>query len=99
MLSLVSAAILWTHRDELWDPELSSLNPVTIEDRALDGELRAALGASDARTMIAVHGATADEAHQSFVGHFEALGDSPMLAMAMRLSVPSHVPVNKTGGL
>lgn len=62
VLSLASAAVLWTHRNGLWDPELSSLNPITIEDRVLDGELRAALGASDARTMIAMHGATADEA-------------------------------------
>jgi predicted exporter len=61
-LAIASIAVVWTHRATLWDTELSSLNPITLQDRALDNELRAALGASDARTMIAVHGATAEAA-------------------------------------
>jgi predicted exporter len=61
-IALACAAILWMHRETLWDHELSSLNPITARDRALDAELRAALGASDARTMVAVAGASADEA-------------------------------------
>jgi predicted exporter len=70
-LAIASIAVVWTHRATLWDTELSSLNPITVQDRALDNELRAALGASDARTMIAVHGATADEALRAA----EAIGE------------------------
>jgi predicted exporter len=61
-VALASAGVAWMHRATLWDSELSSLNPITREDRVLDTELRAALGASDARVMIAVHGKSADEA-------------------------------------
>jgi predicted exporter len=70
LIALASFAVVWVHRDNLWDKELSSLNPITMQDRVLDTELRAALGASDARTMIAVHGGTADEALRAA----EALG-------------------------
>lgn len=62
VIVVASIAVVWMHRGTLWDTELSSLNPITLQDRALDGELRAALGAADARTMIAVRGGTADEA-------------------------------------
>jgi predicted exporter len=64
-VAVASIAVAWTHRATLWDTELSSLNPITMRDRAIDTELRAALGASDARTMIAVRGATAEEALQA----------------------------------
>jgi predicted exporter len=65
------AAVVWTHRGTLWDTELSSLNPITMEDRVLDTELRAALGASDARVMVAVHGSSADAA----LGAAEKIGE------------------------
>jgi predicted exporter len=54
--------VLVLHRETLWDPQISTLNPITMKDKVADAELRAALGASDARRMIAVHGASADEA-------------------------------------
>ena len=59
---VAALAVLAIHRDRLWDPQISSLNPIPQEDRALDAELRAGLGASDARHMVAVRAATADEA-------------------------------------
>ena len=61
-LALLAVAVLVAHRDTLWDPDISSLNPISQRDRILDRELRAALGASDARHMIAVNGASADAA-------------------------------------
>ena len=64
-LAGASVVVLATHRGPLWDPELSRLNPISADDRALDRELRAALGASDARNMIAVSGATAEAALES----------------------------------
>ncbi|HEY2819318.1 MAG TPA: MMPL family transporter [Casimicrobiaceae bacterium] len=60
--AVVAAATLVTHRDMLWDSELASLNPIPLSERMLDAELRAALGASDARWMIAVNGESADAA-------------------------------------
>jgi predicted exporter len=61
-LSFVAAMTLFEHRDRLWDPELASLNPIPAADRALDAELREALGAPDARLAVAVSGASADAA-------------------------------------
>ncbi|HEX7607318.1 MAG TPA: MMPL family transporter, partial [Usitatibacter sp.] len=61
-LALAAALVLFAHRETLWDPQLSSLNPISASDRALDAELREALGASDARLVVAVRGARADEA-------------------------------------
>src|SRR5678816_4144940 len=61
-LALAAIAVLVAHRDTLWDRELSSLNPIPVEDRALDAQLRAALGAPDARLVVTVSGASADAA-------------------------------------
>jgi predicted exporter len=78
VIAIASIAAVWMHRGGLWDTELSSLNPITMQDRALDNELRAALGASDARTMIAVRGGNADEVLRSA----EAIGErlDPLVA-------------------
>lgn len=57
-----AAVVLAMHLDTLWDPSLASLNPITQRDRSVDAELRAALGASDARHVIAVSGASAEAA-------------------------------------
>jgi predicted exporter len=54
--ALVSAAVLAMHWGSLWDRDLANLNPIGAADRKLDMELRAALGASDARHMIVVAG-------------------------------------------
>jgi predicted exporter len=70
-IAIASLAAVWTHRGSLWDTELASLNPITMPDRVLDTELRAGLGASDARTMVAVRGGDADEALRSA----EAIGE------------------------
>ena len=57
-----AVVVLVVHRDTLFDPQISTLNPISLKDKTADAELRAALGASDARRMIAVHGASADDA-------------------------------------
>lgn len=62
LLALASIAVLATHRQTLWNQELTSLNPISHADRQADSELRAALGASDARHVVAVQGATAEAA-------------------------------------
>ncbi len=55
-------AILAVHHASVWDPELATLNPISAHDRTLDAQLRAELGAADARYMVAVRGASADAA-------------------------------------
>ncbi len=62
VFAAAAAAIVVAHGQTLWDPQISTLNPISERDRRIDVELRASLGASDARHMIAVHGATADAA-------------------------------------
>jgi predicted exporter len=61
-VAVAALAVLALHRGSLWDRELSSLNPISASDRQVDQELREALGASDARHMVAVHGDDADRA-------------------------------------
>ncbi|HUQ28988.1 MAG TPA: MMPL family transporter [Usitatibacter sp.] len=61
-ISIAAAGVLVAHRDALWDPRIESLNPISAEDRALDAQLRGALGATDARHVIAVRGADAEAA-------------------------------------
>jgi len=56
MLAVVAIAILAMHWGRLWDRDLANLNPISASDRQLDAELRASLGASDARHMIVVTG-------------------------------------------
>ena len=61
-LALAGFAFLASRQDTLWDRDIASLNPIGEAQRRVDAELRAALGASDARVMIAVEGASADDA-------------------------------------
>lgn len=61
-LVAVSIGTLGMHSGALWNHELTSLNPISRNDRRIDAELRAAMGASDARHVVAVHGADADSA-------------------------------------
>jgi predicted exporter len=51
---LTALGALAAHHATLWDRDLASLNPITAADRENDRELRQALGASDARVMVAV---------------------------------------------
>jgi predicted exporter len=64
-LVLGAVVVLAIHRDTLWDRQLASLNPISPKDLAVDAELRAGLGASDARYMIAVTAPSADAALQA----------------------------------
>ncbi len=57
VLATIALGILAAHWGSLSDRDLANLNPIGERDRRLDVELRAALGASDARHMIVVAGA------------------------------------------
>lgn len=62
LVTLAALIILAAHYGTLWDPQISTLNPISMHDRELDQQLRADLGATDARYMVAVQGASADAA-------------------------------------
>lgn len=62
ILAAAALGFLVSRHDTLWNQELTSLNPIPREDRDNDAQLRAALGASDARHVVAVRGETMDAA-------------------------------------
>jgi len=53
-LLLASAAVLYGHRDHLWNRELAALSPVSTADQMLDKRLRSGMGAPDVRYMVVV---------------------------------------------
>ena len=65
VLPIVAAAILYWHRDSLWNRELSALSPVTQADQDLDAQLRADIGAPDVRYLIVVPGADPESVLQA----------------------------------
>lgn len=56
VLLAMSCAVLYMHRDTLWNHELAALSPVSAADQALDARLRAGMGAPDVRYMVVVSG-------------------------------------------
>ena len=56
VLLMAACAILYTHRDHLWNRELAALSPVSAADQALDLQLRAGMGAPDVRYLAVVSG-------------------------------------------
>jgi predicted exporter len=61
-VAIGASAVLFVHRDSLWNRELAALSPVPAADLALDATLRADLGAPDARYLIVVPAASVDAA-------------------------------------
>jgi predicted exporter len=64
LIALASVLALTLHRAPLWNQELSALSPVPESEQALDGALRADLGAPDVRDLIVVEAGTAEAALQ-----------------------------------
>jgi predicted exporter len=54
IVGLAAAAIVYHHRDSMWNRELSALSPVTQADQDLDARLRADIGAPDVRYLIVI---------------------------------------------
>lgn len=65
MLLLIACAILFQHRDHLWNDRIASLSPVPRAAVELDSALRADVGAPDARYLVVVSGASRESALQS----------------------------------
>ncbi|MBN9463659.1 MAG: MMPL family transporter [Burkholderiales bacterium] len=54
VLVAVALAVAVSRHGHLWDDDIASLNPVSKAAQQLDEELRAALGAPDARLMVVI---------------------------------------------
>ena len=54
VIALVAASYLVVQRDQLWLPNISALSTTTLEDATLDADLRADIGAPDARYLAVV---------------------------------------------
>jgi predicted exporter len=76
LLPLIAGLVLYAHRDHLWNRELSALSPVPLPEQILDAQLRADLGAPDARTVVVVAGNDAEivlQASEILAGALEPL--------------------------
>ena len=65
VLAVAAATLLALRAGTIWNPDLASLNPIPERTRIVDAELRGALGAPDARIVVAVAAPTADAALES----------------------------------
>ena len=65
LLIVAALVLLVVDRATLWNPELGGLSPVSAADMAIDGRLRADIGAPDTRYMIVVSGADQEAALRS----------------------------------
>lgn len=54
VLPVVACIVLYTHRDTLWNRELSALSPVSQADQDLDAQLRVDIRAPDVRYLAIV---------------------------------------------
>ncbi|MFT4100818.1 MAG: MMPL family transporter [Burkholderiaceae bacterium] len=63
-LVAVALAMVWRGHDRLWDDDIAALNPVSAAARQLDEELRGAVGAAEAGTMIVVTAGSQEAALQ-----------------------------------
>ena len=65
VLLAISCAIVYMHKDNLWNSELAALSPVTAADQALDKRLRSSMGAPDVRYMVVVSGTSQESVLQA----------------------------------
>lgn len=78
----LGAAVIW-HQRPVWDDDPARLNPVGAAEQALDGRLRAELGAPDARWLVVVSGATEEaalEAAEALEGPLRELAAAKVIA-------------------
>jgi predicted exporter len=62
VLALIAVVLIWRAPQPFWENDLSKLTPVDSADLLRDGELRGELGAPDVRYVLALRGASEEEA-------------------------------------
>lgn len=55
-IALAAIFVIYSHRDRLWNVELSALSPVPLAEQRYDARLRADLGAANPRSIVVVSG-------------------------------------------
>jgi predicted exporter len=60
--ALVSVGTLTVRHQDVWDDDLANLSPISSSARTLDEQLRKDLGAPDVRYLLAIQGATKEQA-------------------------------------
>lgn len=65
LLAVMTLGFVALQGKALWRGDLASLSPVSVSALALDAELRHEIGASDAGTLVVVHGRDAEGALQA----------------------------------
>ena len=65
LLAVAAAGVLVLRGGDLWSRDLTSLSPIPLSDQALDGRLRADLGAPDVRYVVVVTGRDRERALQA----------------------------------
>ena len=58
----LAVAVVFAHRDTLWNRNLASLSPVSAADQLLDTRLRSSLGAPDVSDLIVISATDAESA-------------------------------------
>jgi predicted exporter len=56
----LAIAVVYAHRDGLWNRDLAALSPVSAADQRLDARLRSSLGAPDVSDLIVISAADAE---------------------------------------
>jgi len=82
-LGAAAAVFLVWQRDHLWSAGLGAMSPVPASAQELDAQLRADLGASDARTLVIVQGPdeeTTLQAVEAASRHLQQLADAGELS-------------------
>ena len=80
---MLALAILFQHRNTVWNDKISALSPVSQADLTLDARLRADMGAPDVRYLVVVSGATQEDvlrASEQVSGVLQTLVDQGELA-------------------
>ena len=54
VLAIGATAVIYTHRERLWNRQLAALSPVPLAAQRLDARLRAALGAPGGRDLVVI---------------------------------------------
>jgi len=60
LIPILAGSVLFAHRNELWNRELSALSPIPVSEQTLDASLRSDLGAPDVRTVIVLSGPSSE---------------------------------------
>jgi predicted exporter len=65
LVPVVAVAIVYAHRNALWNRDIAALSPVSASDQQFDMRLRSSLGAPDVRDLIIVSASDVESALQA----------------------------------